>query len=94
LAKFPNVSCKLSGMVTEAEWKRWKPEDFHPYLDAVLDAFGPDRVMIGSDWPVCTLSGTYADTMNIVIDYVNKFHPRHRDAILGENALRIYTSTL
>ena len=57
LAKFPNVSCKLSGMVTEARWKQWRPADFHRYLDIVFEAFGPTRLMIGSDWPVCTLSG-------------------------------------
>lgn len=90
LADHPHVSCKLSGMVTEAGWKAWKPENFHPYLDVVLEAFGPERVMIGSDWPVCTLSGTYADTMNIVTEYVNKFYPQKRDVLLGGNAARIY----
>ena len=59
LAQFPNVFCKLSGMVTEANWKQWQPADFHPYLDIVFEAFGPARLMIGSDWPVCTLSGEY-----------------------------------
>ena len=90
LAEFTNVSCKLSGMVTEAEWRNWKPDDFHPYLDAVLQAFGPERVMVGSDWPVCTLSGTYTDTMGIVIDYVTRHVPEHQDAILGGNAAHIY----
>ena len=85
LAEFPNVCCKLSGMVTEAKWKQWQPEDFHRYLDIVIEAFGTDRVMIGSDWPVCTLSGDYASTMGIVIDYVQQFsaagprrHPRRQ----------------
>ena len=87
LADFPNVSCKLSGMVTEAKWKDWRPEDFHPYLDVVYDAFGTDRLMIGSDWPVCTLSGEYSPTLNAVIDHVPE---RHREAILGENCKRIY----
>ena len=68
LATFPNVFCKLSGMVTETNWKQWQPADFHPYLDVVLEAFGPTRLMIGSDWPVCTLSGDYESVMNIVIE--------------------------
>ena len=63
LARFDNVYCKLSGMVTEAIWKGWRPDDFRGYLDIVIQAFGADRVMIGSDWPVCTLSGDYAAVM-------------------------------
>ena len=66
LARCENVCCKLSGMVTEAAWGHWRPEDFTPYLDVVLEAFGPRRVMIGSDWPVCTLSGEYAAVMELV----------------------------
>jgi L-fucono-1,5-lactonase len=90
LARFPNVCCKLSGMVTEAEWKRWTQADFSPYLDVVLEAFGPERVMIGSDWPVCTLSGDYRSTMRIVMDYVERFSPKTREAILGGNCARFY----
>src|SRR4051812_13374852 len=59
LAKLPNVICKLSGMVTEAHWANWKPEDFQPFLDVVFEAFGVDRLMFGSDWPVCLLAGDY-----------------------------------
>ena len=90
LARFPQVSCKLSGMVTEAEWKAWQPQDFHRYLDCVLEAFGPERVMIGSDWPVCQLSGDYTSTMGIMIDYVQQFSPEIRANILGGNCARIY----
>lgn len=90
LAAYPNVSCKLSGMVTEAKWKDWKPENFHEVMDIVLEAFGANRVMIGSDWPVCTLSGAYAETMKIVTDYVQQFSPEIRNAILGGNCARIY----
>jgi len=90
LAEFPNVFCKLSGMVTEAEWKHWRPEDFHRYLDIVIAAFGAERVMIGSDWPVCTLSGDYVSTMGIVIDYSRQFSPQAREAILGGNCARFY----
>jgi L-fuconolactonase len=87
LATFPNVFCKLSGMVTETNWKRWRPADFHPYLDVVFEAFGPTRLMIGSDWPVCTLSAEYAPMMNIVMDYLPK---DSKNAILGDNCTRFY----
>jgi len=90
LAEFPNVCCKLSGLVTEAKWKQWQPEDFHRYLDIVIETFGTNRVMIGSDWPVCTLSGDYASTMRIVIDYTRQFSARVRDDILGGNGARFY----
>ena len=90
LAEFPNVCCKLSGLVTETHWKQWQPEDFHRYLDIVLAAFGPERVMIGSDWPVCTLSGAYAPTMNIVTDYLQKYPAAVREPILGGNCARFY----
>lgn len=90
LARSPNLFCKLSGMVTEARWNQWLPADFHPYLEVVFEAFGPDRLMIGSDWPVCTLSGTYASAMSIVIDYIARFPARVQDAILGANCARFY----
>ena len=90
LARRPNVFCKLSGMVTEAKWKQWRPEDFHRYIDIVIEAFGTDRVMTGSDWPVSTLSGDYVSTMNIVIDYAQQFPSGDRDAILGGNCARFY----
>ena len=90
LAEFPNVFCKLSGMVTEAKWGQWQPKDFHPYLDIVVRAFGTDRLMIGSDWPVCTLSGDYASTMNIVLEYAQQFAPEVREGILGGNCARFY----
>ncbi len=87
LATFPNVFCKLSGMVTETNWNQWRPVDFHPYLDVVFEAFGPTRLMIGSDWPVCTLSAEYAAMMKIVMDYVPK---EWQNAILGDNCARFY----
>jgi L-fuconolactonase len=90
LARFPNVFCKLSGMVTEAAWKQWRAEDFRCYLDIVVEAFGMDRVMIGSDWPVCTLSGEYAAVMGIVTGYAEQFSAEVREAILGGNCARLY----
>jgi L-fuconolactonase len=90
LASFPNVSCKLSGMVTEAGWSGWRPADLHPYLDAVLEAFGPRRLMIGSDWPVCLLAGDYDRTMSVVVDWASRLPAAERDGILGSNAARVY----
>jgi L-fucono-1,5-lactonase len=90
LAGCPNVSCKLSGMVTEARWKRWKPADFEPYLDTVLEAFGAARLMIGSDWPVCTLSASYEEAVGIVRTYLGKLSAEERDGILGGNCARVY----
>lgn len=90
LARYPHVSCKLSGMVTEARWRDWKRDDFTRYLDIVLEAFGPERVMIGSDWPVCTLAAGYAATMGLVVDYVAAHASGHAAGILGGNCARIY----
>jgi L-fuconolactonase len=90
LAKSPNVCCKLSGMVTEASWHRWTPADFKPYLNVVFEAFGPDRLMIGSDWPVCTLAADYGETMRVVIDYVQQFSADVQEAVLGGNCARFY----
>jgi L-fuconolactonase len=91
LAAFPNVLGKLSGMVTEADWQAWQPADFQPYLEVVLDAFGPRRLMIGSDWPVCTLAGAYAPVMHLVLDAIRRFSPEEQAGILGENAIRFYS---
>lgn len=90
LAKHENVCCKLSGMVTEARWKRWNPEDFRPYLDVVFGAFGADRLMIGSDWPVCTVSAGYAKTIAIVNDYIRRLDLGTREQILGGNCASFY----
>lgn len=86
LASFPNVYCKLSGMVTEADWQNWKPEDMKPYLDVAFESFGTHRLMIGSDWPVCTLAGSYARVMQAVKDYLATFSKDVNDAILGGTA--------
>jgi L-fuconolactonase len=90
LAQFPNVSCKLSGMVTEAKWQQWQPEDYRPYLDTVSEAFGSNRLMIGSDWPVCLLSSDYASTMQLVIEYIQQFPEEAQASILGGNCARFY----
>ena len=86
----PKVYCKLSGMVTEAKWKQWEPEDFRPYLDWAFATFGPDRLMIGSDWPVCTLSADYGQTIQIVTDYLRQFPEQVQAGVLGGNCARFY----
>lgn len=90
LAELPNVSCKLSGLVTEANWSRWTPADFRPYLDVVLEAFGPARLMFGSDWPVCLLAGSYADVIGLARGAVAALSRDEQAAILGANAARFY----
>jgi L-fuconolactonase len=90
LAAFPNVYCKVSGMVTEADWHAWKPGDFTPYLDVVFEAFGTERIMIGSDWPVCTVAGTYSEVMHIALDYVVQLSETEQTDVLGNNATSFY----
>ncbi|MFB3920951.1 MAG: amidohydrolase [Terriglobia bacterium] len=90
LAGFPNVFCKISGLVTEADWKSWKPGDFTPYLDTVLECFGTKRLMVGSDWPVCALAGEYAAVLRIPKDYVNGLSADEQQAVCGDNAARFY----
>ena len=90
LAAMPNVACKISGMVTEADWKNWKPADFTPYLDIVLECFGTKRLMVGSDWPVCTLAGDYSSVMKLAGDYISKLSRDEQDAVWSGNARRWY----
>jgi len=90
LAQAPNVYCKLSGLVTEADWRHWNADQFRPYLDVVFEAFGPDRLMFGSDWPVCLLAGTYRQVKEVVEHYVRELTVQQREAIFGLNAARFY----
>jgi L-fuconolactonase len=90
LAAHPNVYCKLSGMVTEADWTQWRADDFAPYLDAVVGAFGVERVMFGSDWPVCLVAASYAQVMGIVEAYAGRFSASECAKIFCENAARFY----
>ena len=90
LAKFPNVYCKVSGMVTEADWQNWTPENIRPYLDVIFEAFGTERVMIGSDWPVCLVAGKYNEVMQVVTDYISKFSRTDQEKIMGGNAVKAY----
>ena len=90
IAARPDVMCKLSGMVTEADWAHWSPASFEPYLDTVFEAFGADRVLFGSDWPVCLVAGEYGAVHGIVAEYVARNCPDKVDTIFGENARRAY----
>jgi len=94
LAHNPRVFCKLSGLITEADWRGWRADDFKPYLDIVFDAFGTDRLMFGSDWPVCLLAGAYAQVKGLIEDYICGFTTSEREGIsrdiFGNNAARFY----
>jgi L-fuconolactonase len=90
LARLPNVACKVSGLVTEADWQHWRAGDFKPYLDAVFEAFGPDRVMFGSDWPVCLLAGEYERVFGMADDYVGRLSANDKARFFGGNAAAFY----
>ena len=89
-ASAENICCKLSGMVTEADWKNWQPNDLKPYVQAALELFGPDRLMFGTDWPVCTLAGTYQQVVDALNDALGPISDAERDAIFGGTATRFY----
>ncbi|MGV3559042.1 amidohydrolase family protein [Larkinella arboricola] len=91
IAKNPNVYCKVSGMVTEADWQRWQPDDFRPYLDVVFEHFGPDRLVFGSDWPVCLVAAEYDAMKNIVEEYIRPWGETVRQKVFGDNAVKFYS---
>jgi L-fuconolactonase len=90
LAQYENVFCKISGMVTEASWQSWEENDFMPYIDVVVNTFGTDRVMFGSDWPVCLLAATYNEVVHIVKNYFSSFTENEQDKVFGQNAIKFY----
>lgn len=90
VAAFENVYCKISGMVTEAEWKTWQPVDFYPYMDVVYNAFGANRVMFGSDWPVCLVAGSYNNVVAIAKEYTSKLTAQEQLLFWGDNAVAFY----
>lgn len=90
VAEYENVYCKISGMVTEADWSNWKHEQFKPYLDVVVDCFGVGRVMFGSDWPMCRVAATYDDVINIVQQYFSSYSWLDHDMVFGRNAIEFY----
>lgn len=89
-AEFPNIFCKLSGMITEADWKNWKPADLKPYVETALEAFGPERCMYGSDWPVCELAGSYAQVHGALVETLGPLSETENAAIFGGTAIRFY----
>ncbi len=90
IAAARNVFCKLSGMITEADWGHWREEHFRPYFDVVFEAFTLDRLMFGSDWPVCLLAGTYGQVKRLIDNYVQNLSTSEKENIFGLNAARFY----
>ena len=90
LAQLPNVVVKVSGMVTEANWHDWTPETFRPYVNTVAEAFGADRLMFGSDWPVCLLGGTYAEVVGIAEELTSDWSASEKDSFWSGTAIRAY----
>ena len=90
LAKYPNVYCKISGMATEANWETWTMAGLQPYLDTVVAAFGTERIMFGSDWPVCLVASSYAKWLNGVQKYFNTFSSTEQELIFADNAIKFY----
>jgi L-fuconolactonase len=89
-AAFPNICCKLSGLVTEADWAHWTVADLRPYFETALEAFGPARLLFGTDWPVCVLAAEYARVVNATRALIAELSASEQAAILGGNAARIY----
>lgn len=93
-ATFPNVYCKLSGMITEADWRHWRADDLKPYVQSALDMFGPGRCMFGSDWPVCELAGSYTQVYEALTAALGPISTTDREQIFGGTAARFYGLTL
>ncbi|WP_291912603.1 amidohydrolase [Chitinophaga sp. CB10] len=90
IASSPNVYCKVSGLVTEADWENWQPGHFQPFLEVVLEAFGCDRLLFGSDWPVCLLAAEYGEVKEIVTNFISSLSPAEQQKIMGGNAIAFY----
>jgi len=90
IGKLPNVYCKLSGMITEADFKTWTPAQIAPYMSLVLKAFGANKLMFGSDWPVCLVAGNYKKVKKLVTNFIANLSSSDQKAIMGENALKFY----
>ncbi|WP_328796412.1 amidohydrolase family protein [Halosaccharopolyspora lacisalsi] len=90
LAALPNVTCKLSGLVTEASWRTWTVADLHPYVTELLESFGPARLLFGSDWPVCTLAATYSEVLDAARRCLSALSPAESAAVFGGNAIDVY----
>ena len=90
LSRHENVYCKLSGMITEADYRHWTPDQIHPYMYFILEAFGAERIMFGSDWPVCLVAGSYGEVLKLVTDFIAPLSSYEQNAIMGQNAIQFY----
>jgi len=90
IAKSPNVYCKLSGMVTEADWQQWEPAHFRPFMEVALEAFGANRLVYGSDWPVCLVAAKYREVKELVTDFISTLSTSEQEQIMGGNARSFY----
>ncbi|MEQ1798867.1 MAG: amidohydrolase family protein [Lacibacter sp.] len=90
ISKHQNVYCKLSGMVTEADWKKWTKESLTPYIDVVVKSFGIDRIMFGSDWPVCLVASSYTNWLDVIKEYFASYTIDEQEKIFSKNAIRFY----
>jgi len=90
IAAHPNVYCKISGMITEAHWDTWQPAHLHPYLDVVVAAFGTQRIMFGSDWPVCLVAGSYRQWLKVVQNYFSGYSFEEQERFFAGNAITFY----
>ena len=90
IARHENVFCKMSGMITEADYRHWSVEQLHAYMLLVLEAFGPERILFGSDWPVCLVAGSYKEVKSVVTDFIKTLSTNEQNAIMGANAIDFY----
>lgn len=90
IGKHENVSCKMSGMVTEADFNTWTPEQIHPYMNVALEAFGSSRILFGSDWPVCLVAGNYSKIKKLTTDFISQLSQIEQNSIMGTNAIEFY----
>ncbi len=90
IAKQDNVFCKVSGMITEADYKSWTEAQLKPYLDLVFNAFGTERIMFGSDWPVCLVAGNYSEVKTIITNFIGGLSKTEQEAVMGKNAIQFY----
>ena len=90
IANYENVVCKLSGMITEADHKQWRVDQIHPYMDLILNTFGPKRMLFGSNWPVCLVAGNYSEVKQLSINFISKLSGDEQEQIMGRNAIEFY----
>jgi L-fuconolactonase len=90
ISNYENVFCKMSGMITEADYKLWTPDQITPYMDLVLKSFGSKRILFGSDWPVCLVAGSYKKVKELVVNFIEKLSENEKANVMGKNAINLY----